>query len=104
MIRTSGVKFQDPKLNIELEHIVRQVNTQLKTVANPVRKYSIQASGLVNGINKIFTLPDNFDTSTIIVYIDSTRQMSGYTLSDKRIIFDTAPSSGTVRADYTVKS
>ena len=92
MIRQTG-RVTDPIMKGELDHIIKQMNDHLTAITPVQRKYGVTAVGLVNGTNKIFTLPDNFNTSTIKVYLDTTIQFS-YTLADKRVIFNTSTSSG----------
>ncbi len=98
MIRQTG-RVTDPIMKGELDHIIKQMNDHLTAITPVQRKYGVTAVGLVNGTNKIYTLPDNFNKGTIKVYLDTTIQFS-YTLADKRVIFNTAPSSGVVRCDY----
>ena len=98
MIRQTG-KIQDPIIKSEFDNVIKQMNDHLTAITPVQRKYGVIPAGLVNGINKIFTLPSNFNKSTIKVYLDTTIQFS-YTLMDKRVIFNSAPSSGVVRCDY----
>lgn len=98
MIRQTG-KIQDPIIKAELDHLTKQMNDHLLAITPVQRKYGVIPAGSIDGTNKIFTLPENFNKDTIKVYLDTTIQFS-YTLNDKRVIFDTAPSSGAVRIDY----
>ena len=98
MIKITG-KITDPIISAELKYIVKQANEHLDALKPIQRKYGIIPAGKVDGTNKIFTLPENYTNE--VVYIDTTRQFSSaYVIGDRKITFNTAPSSGVVRMDY----
>ena len=102
-VRLTGRKFQDNNVHAELTSLVNQLNNHLTNISGSIvaRKYGVIPLGLVNGINKVFTLSEAFNSDSLVVWLGPNKQVrTDYSIKNSTITFTNAPNATVVECDY----
>ena len=102
-IRLTGRSFQDPNIKPELNSMVNQIAQHLSTINSQIikRKYGVIPAGNVDGSNTKFVLPEDFNSTSLVVWLGPVKQVSTlYKVVNRTITFAVAPAAGVLECDY----